>query len=308
MRISSQIKLFVFASRFLFNHSTSSTMADVADAIPEEDKPSDVDIEDEIFTMEDMTQVSVQDAGGNTTTAKILIRFVDGVRYFHLSKSNTAIKNLLQYKCGAQGKLLSKTDIIEAVHAARDKEWKRQLEAVGVSVDRDLRYTNSKVRGKLLTIPMFAPVDVKGYGEIEGISMNVLMEKPTRPLYVELNNKNLRFLTDVIAAQYKDGSIHRKHPREVEAAESGAGGISECYSGAKKGCIRVTYTKEDGSKGNHYEKKTCGVAEARDRAEKFLRSRSSLDVAGADGGLDANAESSSDHEDDAKDDAIENAA
>lgn len=113
------------------------------------------------------------------------------------------------------------------------------------------------MQGALMKIPEFVDICVKGDDDGPPVTMKVMCAKVGSPLYVELTADNLSFLATTVAAQYKNGSIHRKRPRDVrpmtDNVDVGVPGAFFAHT-AKRVVMRVKDDppcQQDDSVGNH---------------------------------------------------------
>ena len=149
----------------------------------------------------------------NGVSATLPVEPIDGKRFFHLVKSNYGIRKLLESSCDdslrakAHGSLMAHTTIIEQITELRDAAFEQRLTDMCTKHQRykTKRYTAKEQRTSIHQLPVHAELAVPGYGDIAGISMHVKLSKPRSPLYVELTEANLSFITKVVASQAHDG-------------------------------------------------------------------------------------------------------
>ena len=148
----------------------------------------------------------------------------DMKRFFHLKKDKIA--KLLT--CVAKDELifnkkrpLTHSDLVEQLTSARDRTFD-ELAHINTSDGQRTRYSQKDIRVKVASLPSMMTVNMPAMHGVNAYGIVMLASKRGSELWVELSNDNLTYLSDVVAAQIAEGTIHRKRaPRQIDGSQDG---------------------------------------------------------------------------------------
>ena len=106
-------------------------------------------------------------------------------------------------------------------------------------------------------MPTIATIQAPSFGNIGNVDMRVILTRPGTPVYMEVTELNVHYVSAVCKLQVFEGNIRRVHPRSVAPPDMKPSvpmsGISMTYSGPRKGKVRATkYDNEKGKKLTRY--------------------------------------------------------
>jgi hypothetical protein len=165
---------------------------------------------------------------GTGKAVTLPVERVDGRTFFHLVKSSSPVRHLLQSKCDhdtttKQARVLHKiynTNIVERITALRDDQFKSMLTTDHVPEYLRNRYGNKRMRAGVLGLPQVFEVEAPSVDQVAGVTMALLGTKPKSKLMAELTVANLDYLASVVEQQNSSGHILKQHPRtHVDAPE-----------------------------------------------------------------------------------------
>jgi len=162
---------------------------------------------------------------GTGKAVTLPVERVDGRTFFHLVKSSSPVRHLLQSKCDhdtttKQARVLHKTNIVERITALRDEQFKSMLTTDHVPEYLRNRYGNKRMRAGVLGLPQVFEVEAPSVDQVAGVTMALLGTKPKSKLMAELTVANLDYLASVVEQQNSSGHILKQHPRtHVDAPE-----------------------------------------------------------------------------------------
>jgi hypothetical protein len=144
----------------------------------------------------------------------------DGTTYVHLAKTHHGLPALLslpRVDSGGQ-RIFTHTDVIETIKKLRDNQFKmavmsyapRAVETLGLFSDMGPPKIYRPSKLVLAQLPKTVTVSAPNVGGVDGISFKVLLTKGNMPLYVELNEGVLNYLTLACRHQLDQGCITRK--------------------------------------------------------------------------------------------------
>jgi hypothetical protein len=200
---------------------------------------------------------------------------VDAAHFFHLSKSDPKVANVLLANEFAKGKvheprkLLGSTDIVERIVALRDAQF-RHLLGIPAHATGPINYRTKATKRTFLTMPEVMNIMVQGVGDIAPRSMKALCSKPSTAVHIELNVENMCFLADVVSAQLAAGGVREaKRAREIVGV-SGVHGVP--YDGSKTSFfVRYGSGDADRSRKKYFSVKKLGLQDAKESAIRFIR-------------------------------------
>ena len=207
---------------------------------------------------------------------------VDGAVFVKVCKSDSVMCRLL-VEDGAQmaGRPLSMTDILEQLSTLRNKVYHELAFAPDkVEDDKEDLGLDAPTRRRakdLSELPKIIVVEAPCVDDVPGKEMRLLLDKPGKPLWMELNEGNLKYLKDSVGCQINSGQIKRSHPRatieEESRVECDVKGL--CYSYKRKS-VRAT-GQVDGKPVTKYfkVKDTDTIESAMNEARAWLTENSS---------------------------------
>ena len=218
--------------------------------------------------------VKIQWTEGNDPQNQFaLVKYHNGSPFFRLSKKwlrKVLTKELHNLPWADRQHAMARTDIVEQITELRDNAFKQKLADDGVKHSSSAginRYTSKEVKGKCLTMQPVVHINAPTVGRVAGIQIQVMVSKPTTPLYVALSDKNLIYLTNVVKVQFEGGSIHRQHARDKvdDPVDTGEVGVHYLYA---KQEVRVVLPAANGKKTTTIPTKQLGIWEALQLAKR----------------------------------------
>ena len=178
---------------------------------------------DDEFTVENIVCIN----GGGLKYRVVIppshIKHVDGQPYIHLStQQNYATALFGGGRCnvrGASGKperALSRTDIVDKLADQRNKLIDEAMDAImqknkphdTLAIFGEQKQPRVKAYQRV-AIPETMTIDAPQIGDIQGVPMRVITKHKRGPLFVELVDRNLKYVRDACTAQIKAGGIKR---------------------------------------------------------------------------------------------------
>ena len=213
------------------------------------------------------------------------VRKLDGVTFFKLAKSDHCVAKMLVQEVKRGTRPLAMTDVIERLTALRDEAYASHLcqpleddkEDLGLDVPPRGRAVNRR------DIPAVVTVQAPDIDVVPGIPLKVLNERKGKPLWIELTDDALSYLSQSVARQIETGEIKRVHPREHvsedDRIQTHVKGVSYSY---RRSSFRVVVKHADGARASHKYFKVNDAAsldEQKEEAISFLeRASSSQDL------------------------------
>ena len=196
---------------------------------------------------------------------------VNGITMYKAKKTEYELTRLLglkfkEWDSGTAARPLSNTNIIETLTQLRDEKFDSWCIAPAAAAE-DLGLDDDQPR-KVKAVPQvdmpdMCSITTPEFKTVPSIQMTVLLNRG--PLWIELNNDNIKYISDVCKMQIMDGDIQSKHRKpkdddDDDQLTTGVAGINMIRSGRMKGAIRCVYrdglTKKSKYITAHMEKKT----------------------------------------------------
>ena len=158
------------------------------------------DDEDSLFSLTDAVSVAVR--GKKHSIILRPIKHEGGDRFFHLAKYDKKLERLFMHDADNRNEGY---DIINALKNLRDAAVRKK---VGVTRRErpngtyiPIRYSSKKLKSKYLECPDVLEVDAPTVGNVEGVTMKILAGKASNGLWVELNDRVLTYLMNVMRTE-----------------------------------------------------------------------------------------------------------
>ena len=196
-------------------------------------------------------------------------------------KSDPAVVRLMTGYGVGEPRALARTDIIETLIERRNAKRAEMLSSasadapevpdLGINNENQLAERARKKRSRRLdaVLPDVVCIDGPSFEEVEGRSINILLQKPDQPLWLEVKPETIDYIREYATAQIASGSVKQPAPGEHREAESKVEApCSNVIWAVDRKSYRARYKDED---GNRHTKdfKQASLAEA------FMRGASS---------------------------------
>ena len=174
--------------------------------------------------------------------------------YVKIAKADYEVYHLLGIEVIPLDRTLSKSTIIEQLIALRE-ERRQELNEKGETGESNyieeasIFATQRKKRpADKSALPDVISIDAPTVGDVEGITMKVMMGKSREPLNIELTRENVLYLAKVSQQQIESGVVKNARGRHAQSEEhridTGEVGVSVVYSGRRQGAVRISVNAE----------------------------------------------------------------
>ena len=176
------------------------------------------DTPDEEDMSEDITHTFTIESAAWVSGCSFRLVEQDGKSFFNLKKADRKIARLIFGTKRVED--IRRTDIIEKITKLRDERFKELLALPPTAKVWQKRLTHKKVIGKATSLPDVITICAPSVSNIEATDMNVICSKGGVPLWIEMNEDNLTYISKAMHAQVESGDIVCKHPRDNHTDQS----------------------------------------------------------------------------------------